>query len=166
MTGNNKAVVTLPSDRKIVTTRIFDAPPQLVFEAWTKPEHVRNWWGCYGSALSTCEIDLRLGGAWRIVMTMPDGSDHPFKGVYREIEPPKRLVYTECYDQPAIGSPEWLTTITFEEQRGKTRVTSTILHASKEARDGHLQSGMKEGAVQTMEQLAAYVASMETAAVR
>ena len=130
----------------------------------TKREHVRQWWGCADSTLPVCEIDLRPGGLWRYLMHMPDGSDHPFKGVYREIARPERLVYTECYDVPSVGSPEWLTTVTFEGYNGKTKVTSTCLHSSKEARDGHLNSGMEAGAAQTFRKLAEYVASL--AAIR
>jgi uncharacterized protein YndB with AHSA1/START domain len=152
--------LTLPSDREIAMTRVFDAPRSLVFEAWTKPEHVRHWWGCDGSTLTVCEIDLRPGGVWRFVLRMPDGSDHPFKGVYREIVRPERLVYTECYDEPSIGSPEWLTTVIFEEQGGKTKLTSTCLHASVEARDGHLNAGMEAGAAQTFDRLAEHLKSM------
>jgi uncharacterized protein YndB with AHSA1/START domain len=90
--------------------------------------------------LTVCKIDLRRGGSWRFVLRMTDGTDHPFKGVYREIVPAERLVYTECYDLPSIGSPEWLTTITFEGFDSKTKLTNSLLHTSREARDGHLQA--------------------------
>ena len=110
--GNAEVTVTLPSDREIAFTRIFGRRPDLLFRAWTQPEHLRHWWGCDGSSLTVCDVDLRVGGEWHIVMRMPDGSDHPFRGVYREIVPNERLVYTECYDVPQIGSPEWLTTVT------------------------------------------------------
>lgn len=157
--------VTLPSDREIAFSRMFEYPPQILFEAWTKPEHVRHWWGCHGSTLTVCEINLRPGGAWRIVMRMADGSNHPFKGVYREIVPHRRLIYTECYDVPSIGSPEWLTTISFEEHDGKTKLVHLIRHGSKEARDGHLQAGMEPGTIQTLNRLAGHAASMTQAVV-
>jgi uncharacterized protein YndB with AHSA1/START domain len=149
--------VTLPSDREITFTRIFEHPRHLLFEAWTKPEHVRHWWGCQGSVLTVCEIDFRIAGAWRFVMQMSDGSEHPFKGHYQEIVPNERLVYTECYDIPQIGSPEWLTTITFEGFAGNTRLTHSILHRSREARDGHLQAGMEAGTAQTLRRLDEHV---------
>ena len=76
---------------------------------------------------------------------MPDGSDHPFRGLWREVLRNKRLVYSECYDEPQFGSPEWLTTVTFEEVERGSRVTHTILHRSREAHDGHLQAGMEAG---------------------
>jgi uncharacterized protein YndB with AHSA1/START domain len=157
-----EAIVTLPSEREIRFTSILPHRRRLVFEAWTKPEHLRRWWGCEGGTLSICEVDLRIGGAWRLVMRMPDGSEHPFKGLYREIVPSERLVYTECYDNPQIGSPEWLTTITFEDANDKTKLTHTVLHASREARDGHLSSGMKDGAQHQMRRLDEHVGEMET----
>lgn len=156
--SNPEVIVTLPSNREICFSRLFEWPRQTLFEAWTKPEHLRNWWGCAGSTLTVCDIDLRPGGSWRIVMRMSDGSEHPFKGVYLEIVPSERLVYTECYDMSAIGSPEWLTTVTFEERNGKTKLTCLLLHPSGEARDGHLQSGMEAGMILSLNRLAEHAA--------
>ena len=157
---NPAFAVTTPSDREIVMTRVFDAPRRLLFEAWTQPEHVVRWWGCDGSSLTVCEIDLRPGGAWRFVLRGPDGKDYPFKGVYREIAPPARLVYSECFDEPEVGRPEWLTTVAFEECGGTTSLTMTCLHKSMEARDGHLRAGMEQGAAQTFDRLAEYAGRM------
>ena len=140
-------------DREIVISRSFDAPPQLVFVAWTRPELLRKWWGCEGSTLTTCEVDLRPGGQWRFVMRMADGSQHPLKGVYREIVPPEQLVYTECYEMPSIGSPQWLTTISFKPNGDGTKLTHTLLHGSTEARNGHLHAGMEGGMIQSFERL-------------
>ena len=151
--SNAEVTITLPSDREIVITRHFERPRHLLFDAWTQPEHMRRWWGCDGSTLTSCEVDLRPGGAWRVVSRMADGSEHPFSGVYREIVPGSRLVYTECYENPQAGNPEWLTTITFEDVEGGTQLTHAILHRSREVRDGHLQAGMKEGAIQTLNRL-------------
>ncbi|MDB5309465.1 MAG: hypothetical protein JWO38_3667 [Gemmataceae bacterium] len=145
--------VTLPSDREIVLTRIFEAPRGLVFEAMTRPEHLARWWGPRGSKLTVCEIDLRPGGAWRYVLRGPDGIDYPFKGVYREIVRPERIVTTECFDNPSIGSPEWLATMVLEEHDGRTKMMTTCLHPSVEARDGHLKSGMEGGAGETLDRL-------------
>src|SRR5580658_6148894 len=149
--------LTTPSDREIVMTRTFDAPRHLVFEAWTQPEHVARWWGWRDSTLPVCEIDLRPGGAWRFVLRKPDGQEYPFKGVYREIAAPERLVYTECFDEPSAGSPEWLSTVTFEEHDGRTKVTAVSLHKSREARDAHLKAGMEAGAANTLDRLAEYL---------
>lgn len=152
-TSNAEVTVTLPTDREIVFTRLFDRPRHLLFEAWTKPEHLRRWWGCDGSTVILCEVDLRVGGAWRIVTRMADGSEHTLSGVYREIVPNGLLVYKERYENPRIGNPEWLTTITFEEAEGGTRLTHALLHASREVRDGHLQAGMEAGTIQTLRRL-------------
>src|ERR1700735_4573519 len=143
---NNPAfTLTTPSDREIVMTRQFEAPRHLVFEAWTKSEHVARWWGCQGGTVPLCESDLRAGGEWRRILRTADGKDHVFKCVYHEITMPERLVYTECFDDPGLGSPQWLTTVTFDEHEGKTTMTCTMLHTSKEVRDGHLRSGMEAG---------------------
>lgn len=154
--NSHDVVVSLPSEREIAFTRIFERPRNLLFKAWTEPEHVRQWLGCEGSSLTLCEMDLRVGGTWQYVMRMADGSDHPFHGIYREIVPNERLVYSECYDNPQIGSPEWLTTITFEEAEEGTRLTHRIEHRSREVRDAHLQVGMEAGTIQTMQRLDEY----------
>lgn len=163
MTANSSAstTLTMPSDRETVITRIFNAPRRLVFEAWTKPEHVRRWYGLRSLTLTVCEIDLRPGGAWRYVLQAPDGSEYAFSGVYREIVPPERLVYTEGYE--AIPGADYLVTTTFDEQDGKTTLTSRLLYKSKEHRDGHLNSGMEPGMRETLDRLAELVEAMATA---
>jgi uncharacterized protein YndB with AHSA1/START domain len=153
--------VSLPSDREIAFTCVFQRSPRLLFEAWTKPEHLQVWWGCESATVTRCEIDLRIGGHWNLVMEMPDGSVHPFQGVYQEIEQDRRLVYTECYDVPQFGRPQWVTTITFEKTGSGTRLTHTILHHSKEARDRHLQSGMETGTRHMLQRLDEVTARME-----
>jgi|ERR1700678_4397654 uncharacterized protein YndB with AHSA1/START domain len=158
---NVEVAVSLPTDLEIVLSCRFQRSAQLLFEAWTRPEHLRRWWGCEGSTITHCAIDLRVGGAWSLVMRMADGSEHPFHGAYREIQRANRLVYTECYEMPQYGNPEWLTTVTFEELASETVLTHTILHNSREVRDGHLQSGMQEGTVQTLTRLNEHTATME-----
>jgi uncharacterized protein YndB with AHSA1/START domain len=151
--------ITTPTAREIVLTRSFKAPRKLVFEAWTKPEHVVRWWGCGAFTMPVCEIDLRPGGAWRYVLRSPDGAEHGFHGVYREIVPPARLVHTYIYEPyPDHGA---LNTVTFEEHLGRTTVTETVLHHSVEGRDGHLNSGMEQGATESLNRLAALLASMQ-----
>ena len=97
-------------------------------------------------------------------MRSPDGSEHPFHGVYREIERPHRLVYTECYEMPKYGNPEWITTVTFEEHAAETVLTHTIRHKSREVRDAHLQAGMEEGSVQTLTRLNEHTGAMQSPA--
>ena len=121
--------VTTPSDQEIRMTRLFDAPRHLVFEAMTKPEHVKRWWGRLGEGYSVpvCEIDLRPGGAWRFVNRHPKG-EAVFYGVYREITPPERLVFTEIYEP--FPDAESVVTSVFTEENGKTRITVTVLYPS------------------------------------
>ncbi len=137
---------TTPSDREIVLTRLFDAPRRLVFDAMTKPEHVRRWWGILDErhSVSACEIDLRPGGAWRFVGRGPEGDLPAFYGVYREISPPDRLVYTEIFEP--FPDAESLVTSVLTEESGKTRLTVTCRYPSREVRDMVLDSGMERGA--------------------
>ena len=115
--------VSTPSETEIRLTRLFDAPRALVFEAIVKPEHIRRWWGALGDGYSVpvCDVDLRVGGAWRFVNRHPKG-EVAFHGVYREITPPERLVYTELMEPFPDGS---LVTTVLTEEHGKTRVTVT-----------------------------------------
>ena len=137
--------VTTPSEQEIRLERLFDAPRHLVFEAMTKPEHVKRWWGRLGEGYSVpvCEIDLRPGGKWRFVNRHP-GGEVAFYGEYREITPPSRLVFTEIFEQ----FPDSVSVVTseFTEEGGKTRLTATVRYPSKEVRDMVLGSGMAKGA--------------------
>lgn len=143
---------TTPSDREITLTRLFDAPRQLVFDAMTRPEHVRRWWGILDERYSVhvCEIDLRPGGAWRFVGRGPQG-EFAFRGVYREIAAPDRLVYTEIYE-PFPGDGSLVTTV-FTDEQGKTRVSITSLYPTKEVRDMVLGTGMERGAAISYDRL-------------
>lgn len=143
--GSQKLKVTAPSDTEILMERVFDAPRHLVWETMTRPEYVRRWWCCMdGYTMPVCEIDLRVGGKWRYLMVHENGSEVGFHGEYREIEAPRRVVQTEIFD-PFPDAPT-LCTMTLEERDGKTYYRNLIVHTSKEARDGQLQSGMEVGA--------------------
>ena len=143
----------MPSDCEIVITRNFNAPRGLVFDAWTKPEHVKRWYGLKRLTLPVCEIDLRVGGAWRyVVHDSESGTDHGFSGEYHEIVRPERLVYNERYE-PIPGS-DHVVTMTFAEQDGKTTIHWHVKYASVEHRDGHLMSGMEAGMQETLDRLA------------
>lgn len=158
--ARNVLTVTLPSDREILLTRTFDAPRRLVYEACSKPEHVARWWGPLGSTMIVCEMDFRPGGAWRFVLRMPDGSECPFKGVYREITPPERTVSTFIFDVDFIRDFETVETATFEEHDGKTTLRVTVLHKSKESRDRQIGAGMEAGASQSYDRLAELLATI------
>ena len=138
--------VSTPSDREIQLSRDFDAPRSLVFDAFTKPELVRRWLlGPPGWIMPVCEIDLRVGGVYRYVWrSEKDGSQMALGGVFREITPVERLVATERFDD-AWYPGEALDTTVFEERRGITRTTITILYESQEARDTARRSGMEHG---------------------
>jgi uncharacterized protein YndB with AHSA1/START domain len=134
-----------------VVTRLFDAPRALVFEAWTKAEHVTHWWDPSGAPLAVCEIDLRPNGAFRFVNRAPDGGEgHSFSGIYREIVPPEKLVF-------GFPSSPGVSTLVFTEQGNKTKLTMTIACASKEERDVLLQMRVDAGTAQTLNNLAAYL---------
>jgi len=152
--------VTTPSDTEVVLTRVFNAPRTLVFDAHTKPEHVKRWFGLRGSTVPVCDIDFRVGGAYRFVLREADGSEMPIRGIYREIVAPERLVYTEIFEQfEEIGGVP-LVNITLEERDGKTTLTSTTLYDSKEIRDAVIGSGMEEGAAETYDRLAELLETM------
>ena len=151
-------VFDTPSDREVSMTRVFDAPRRLVWEAYTKPEHIRQWLlGPEGWTMPVCEMDLRPGGAWHFVWRKDDGAEMGMTGVYREIVPHERLVNTERW------GPEWpetINTVVFTEEKGKTRVTLTVLYPSKEARDAAMRTGMKEGANRSFDRLDAVLRGM------
>jgi uncharacterized protein YndB with AHSA1/START domain len=132
---------TAPAERTLVLTRVFDAPRTLVFEAWSTPEHLANWFGPSNFTLPFCEVDFRAGGKYRLCMRSPEGKDYWVHGVYREIVEPQRLVFTwerDGADDEHAGHT--LVTITLEDVAGKTRLT--LHHAtfgSTEIRDGHGQ---------------------------
>ena len=146
-----KTTFTTPSDREVVATRVVDAPRRLVWEAWTNPEHVRNWLlGPDGWTMPVCEIDLRPGGAWRYRWRGPDGTEFGMSGVYKEVVKPERLVHTELWEGQEPGS---LNTLVLTEEGGRTTMTCTVLYPSKEARDAALASGMKDGWAQSYDRL-------------
>ena len=148
-------IVTTPTDREIVMTRVFDAPRRLVFDALTKPELLKRWFGPRGWSLVVCEADLKVGGAWRWVLRGPDGRDMGMRGVYQEIKPPERLVSTESFDD---YPGESLNTLILSEEDGKTTFTITVRYASQEIRDAVIKSGMEHGAAECYDKLAEMLA--------
>lgn len=137
--------VSTPTDREIRISRVFDAPRELVFDAFTKPELLTRWMsGPPGWSFVVCEVDLRVGGAYRFVWRGPDGMEMGMGGVHREIERPERVVNTQRFDQDWTGG-EAIGTLQLLERDGKTISTNTMLYVSKEARDGALASGMDQG---------------------
>ena len=152
---SRRATVSTPSDTEILITREFDAAPHLVYRAWTTPELVARWWHGDQGSVTSIDIDLRVGGRWRYVMVANDGSEAAFHGDYREVVPDQRLVTTEVFE----GAPdnEAVTTATFTDMGGRTRVEILVHHASKQARDAHLEFGMESGLQRALELVEALI---------
>jgi uncharacterized protein YndB with AHSA1/START domain len=142
-TDTHTATVTLPADDQILITREFDAPRHLVYRAWTTPELVRRWWAGKRGEVTLAEIDLRVGGKWRYVMTAHGEFEVGFHGEYRELVEHERIVSTEVYE----GAPdaEALNTLTLTDRDGRTTMTILVQHQSKAHRDMHIESGMEGG---------------------
>lgn len=149
----------LPTDREILIRRSFDAPARIVFEAMTRPEHVRRWWAPRTRGeMVTCEVDLRVGGAWRYVMRSTRGMEIGFSGKILELDPPRRIVQTEIFDPfPDAVS---VVTVTLTEVHGKTTLQSLISYPSKEIRDQVIGTGMEDGMREAYLQLTEVVASL------
>ena len=150
--------LTLPSDREIVMTRAFNAPARILFDVWTKPEHVRKWYAVRGTTMTVCDIDLRVGGAWRWVLTHPKGGEIAFSGVFCEIDPPHRLQRTEVFE--SMPGAESLGTLTFDEKDGQTTITINMLFKSKQDRDVCLRSGMELGVKESFQKIDELVAAL------
>ena len=137
--------VTTPSDHEIRMTRLFRAPRDLVFDAWTIPQLLKRWLhGPEGWRLAECTVDLKVGGTARYVWRNADGRSMGMTSTYREITRPERIVAVELFDEDWTGG-EAVGTVIFTEQAGRTTLTQTMLYASREARDGALASGMADG---------------------
>jgi len=151
--------VATPSEREIAMTCVFNAPRSLVFDAWTKPELLRRWLGVFGDwTFAVCEVDLKVGGAYRFVWRRSDGTEMGMGGIYREIVRPERIVATEKFDEPWYAGDALDTTVLLE-QGGKTTVTMTVLYASRAVRDGVLKSPMESGVAKSYDKLAELLAS-------
>ena len=149
-----------PSDREIRLTRLFDAPRHLVWEAMSKPEHVRRWWGCLSEAhsVTSCEIDLRVGGTWRFVGRGPQG-EYGFHGVYREIAAPERVVFTEIFEP--FPDVESVVTSLLTEEQGRTRLTVTAAYPSRDVRDMVIATGMEGGSAISYDRLEDVVTELQ-----
>lgn len=171
----NPPVIT--GARDFVITRAFDAPPERVFEAWTHPRHPAQWWGPHNFNNPVCDLDVRPGGAYRIVMRSPEGVDYPLKGIYREVVKPVRLEMTmNCSEHPAEwhdqvkpnrakgeNNPagEVLATVTFEVVDRKTQLTIRTRFESAEIRNSMVNMGMNEGWSESLECLGALLKGSE-----
>jgi uncharacterized protein YndB with AHSA1/START domain len=145
MKHSGNLTVTTPSDREIAMSRVFNAPRNLVFDAYTRPELVTRWLGVFGGwSFRVCEIDLKPGGTYRYLWDGPDGATLGIRGTFLEIVPNERIVCTEQFDAP-FDAGEALDTVTFVERDGRTTLTIHVLSPSKDVRDAMLKSGMTDG---------------------
>lgn len=143
-------VVSLPSPCELQVTRVVDAPAELVFEVWTRPEHVRRWWGWETATMLVCEADVRVGGRWRVVTLEADGRQVGWHGTFLEVDPPRRLVRTEVFE----GGGEVRATVDLVEQGdGMTVLVMTVRCASQGERDDLLASGVERGLRRSFDRL-------------
>jgi uncharacterized protein YndB with AHSA1/START domain len=143
--------MTRTSESEPLLTRVFDAPRNLVWEAWTQPEHIAQWWGPAGFSTRVEELDLRAGGRWRYVMIGPDGAEYPSRGVFRAVVPAERIATTDDFDE-AFELPDGgelprgiVVTCVFEDLGTRTRLTLSIVHPNVEERRKHAEMGVVEG---------------------
>ncbi len=156
MSVSNPMTLTTPSDREIVLTRVFDAPREQVFKAFVDPTLVAQWWGPRGFTTIVDKLEAKPGGAWRYIVRGSNGEEDAFRGVFREVTPPERLVFT--FEWEGLPGHVLVETVTLEERDGKTTVTDTSLFHTPEERDGMLQSGMEGGASESWDKLAELLA--------
>ena len=154
----NRTTVERQSERELVVTRTINGPAHIVFEAWTKPELLKQWWVPKSSGLSliSCEADVRVGGAYRLVFVHGASEPMAFHGKYLEVTPCSRLVWTN----EEGGDAGQVTTVTFDEKAGQTLVVLRELYPSKEALDAALASGSQAGTLETFEQLEEFVVTL------
>lgn len=155
MKNTGTLTVTTPTADTIVLTRVFDAPRRRVYDALTKPELLKRWFGPRGWNLVECSVDLRVGGRWQFVLRGPDGQQMGMGGEYRELNPPDRSVHTESYDD---FPGEAVITTVLTEEAGRTTFTGTIQYPSQMVRDAVLASGMEHGAAESHDRLAELLA--------
>ena len=158
MVSSGTAVVTLPTETQILIKREFDAPKQLVYKAYTTPELIKRWWSGDRGKVTSAEVDLRVGGKWRYVMTANAGFEVAFHGEYREIVPNELLVSTEVFEGMPDG--EALDTTTYKDVEGRTLLTVLMQLANKADRDAVINSGMEGGMQEAMDHLEQVAASL------
>jgi uncharacterized protein YndB with AHSA1/START domain len=156
VTSSGKAVVTLPAETQILIVREFDAPKHLLYRAYTEPDLIKQWWSGQRGSVVSAEVDLRVGGNWRYVMTANEGFEVAFHGTFREIVPNERLVTTEVFEGAPVENEDEdaaLNFVTFEETDGRTTLTTLVECHTREVRDIIIESGMEGGMQEAMDRL-------------
>jgi uncharacterized protein YndB with AHSA1/START domain len=149
------------ANSELVIERTYDAPARLLFQAWSKPEHLMNWFGPVGWPLTLCEVDFRVGGKWRFAMTGPSGKQNtPFGGTYLEIVPNRKIVFDNTFEVP--GAETMVMTVTFEETGGRTKLTLHTLFGSAGMKKHHVEAGFVQGTNSALDQLCDVLAAMKT----
>lgn len=162
MVAQASSTTAQPDERTIVITRVFDAPRELVFKVWTDPRHVAQWWGPQGFTSPLCELDLRIGGVFRVHMLGPDGITYPCRGVFREVTEPERIVYAGEAEEGTVGCgaglpPGAVVTVTFAERDGKTTVTIHTRLQSAADLEAAVQTGFNSGWASSLDRLAEHL---------
>jgi uncharacterized protein YndB with AHSA1/START domain len=156
VTSSGKAVVTLPADTQILIVREFDAPKHLLYRAYTEPDLIKRWWSGERGEVTSVDVDLRVGGRWRYVMTANEGFEVAFHGTYRELVPNERLVTTEVFEGVPVENEDEdaaLNVVTFEEVDGRTTLTTLVECHTQVVRDMIIGSGMEGGMQEAMDRL-------------
>ena len=154
--------------KEIVIRREFDAPRSLLWDVWTRPEHIEKWWGPRGFSTKVTEMDFRAGGKWKYVMTGPDGMEYPVNGIFSEVTPPERIVTTDefgdDYDKrmPGVDLPKGLVaTAVFDDLGTRSRLTLTTSHATAEDRKKHEAMGVIAGWNSSFDKMDEYLAEIQ-----
>ncbi len=158
MHGAENTKITLPTDREVLIESTFDAPRELVFQAFTRPTLIPSWWGPRHLATTVDKMDLKPGGVWRYIQRDADGKEYAFNGKYREIKAPERVAYT--FEFEGMPGHILLETVTLQEKDGGTLVRIRDTFDSAQDRDGMLQTGMEQGALETQERFAELLADL------
>ncbi len=153
-------------DRKLILTRVFDAPPELMFEVWSDCKHLKHWWGPKEWPMDECEIDFREGGKWRYCLRGPNEGDESWGlAIYREISKPDKIIYkdqfTDAEGNVAENMPNMIITVEFVAQNGKTKQINTVDFDTNEERDKIVEMGMAEGMDSSLERLESYLTDIQ-----
>ena len=151
----------IASDRELVFTRLLNAPRELVFDVWIRPEHLAQWYGPDGFTLTTHSIEVKKNGIWRFTMHGPDGRDYPNKVIYLEISKPERLIYKHVGDDPEVEDVSHVTTVDFKKEGNKTALTmKMVFESAEELRRVEREYGAIEGGKQTMARMEALISKL------
>jgi uncharacterized protein YndB with AHSA1/START domain len=163
-TNTKTMITTRTSDTELIQTRVFDAPRKLVFQVYTDAETIPQWWGPRYLTTVVEKMEVKPGGTWRFIQRSPDGKEYAFRGEYREVVTPEKIVYTFEFE----GMPGHIIveTVTFEETNGKTTVRVMSVFQSREDLNGMLDSGMEQGAIETWDRFAELLETLQDQAVK